>query len=80
MDSWKIFWVEMSVKQCTGIPGVAAMDEQSGHGEIRLVSNSPRETEAALSHSGIRTIRTQAMELDGILALHIHGNRAGDSK
>ncbi|MNI33538.1 Glycine betaine transport ATP-binding protein OpuAA [compost metagenome] len=80
MDSWKIFWVESNEQQASAISGVVAVEAKSGASSVRIISQAPAETEAALQRQGIRMLNTQAVELDEILAHLIRQNRIGTMK
>lgn len=62
LESWRTLWVEREPDP--GTPGVV---EVEGVSPARLVTNSPKETEAALQRSGIGVIRSGAPELEEIL-------------
>jgi ABC-2 type transport system ATP-binding protein len=80
VDGWKIFWVEAVELLIAGIHGMAAVESNGSSGNVKVISNSPLETEAALQDMGIKVIRTQAIELDEILAYLIRKSRIGTLK
>ncbi|MBP1992436.1 ABC transporter ATP-binding protein [Paenibacillus eucommiae] len=78
MDGWKAFWVGMSAYSKLQLPGVVQIEDSSpgSPGVVRLISDSPLETEAALNEHKINVISTKALELDEILSFLIrNGNK-----
>jgi ABC-2 type transport system ATP-binding protein len=67
MDGWKMFWVDALPRDSGTVPGVVAVEPQL---PVRLVSNSPRETERAFNELGISIQQTRSLELDEIF-LHV---------
>jgi ABC-2 type transport system ATP-binding protein len=67
LDQWKAIWVERPPVQAHLLPGLVRVDDdKSPAGPVRLVTNSPLETEAALRHQGIAVHSMTSLELDEI--------------
>lgn len=75
-----VFWIEQVEEMAVGRHGIVAVDRMPHTTNIKVVSNDPLETEAILQDMGVQTIRTQAIELDEILAYLIKKNRVGTFK
>jgi ABC-2 type transport system ATP-binding protein len=63
LERWKIFWVDREPEG--DVPGVV---EVEGGSPARIVSNSPQETEEALSAQNIRIVRSGTLDLEEILS------------
>lgn len=63
LEQWKTLWVD---REPDGdAPGVIEVEPGN---PVRLVTNSPEETEDALAREGIRIVRSGTMDLEGILS------------
>ncbi len=63
LERWRAFWVDG--KPGAGTPGV--VEVEAGN-PVRVVSDSPAETESALARDGVRVIRSGALDLEEILS------------
>ena len=63
LERWRAFWVDG--KPEAGTPGV--VETESGS-PVRVVSDSPEDTEAALVGQGLRVIRSGPLDLEEILS------------
>lgn len=70
LEQWRAFWVD--ARPGAGTPGV--VEAETGN-PVRVVSNSPTETEAALAREGRRVIRSGALDLEEILSHLMRGSR-----
>lgn len=73
LERWRTLWV--SGKPGAETPGVVEIEDGN---PVRVVSDSPSETEDALARDGIRVVRSGALDLEEILAhLMRHAQRSG---
>ncbi|CAN5893348.1 ABC transporter ATP-binding protein [soil metagenome] len=70
LEQWRSFWVD--VRPEAGTPGI--VQTESGN-PVRIVSDSPAETESALASQGVRVVRSGALDLEEILSHQMHGSR-----
>ncbi len=63
LEGWKTLWVDEEPEGA--VPGVVAVE---GGRPARIVSDQPRETSEALRVRNIRIVRSQSLDLEGILS------------
>jgi ABC-2 type transport system ATP-binding protein len=63
LDGWKTIWVDRLPNNAKSMKGIVAVEQDQS---IKLISESPQETLAALANSGINVIKTQSVDLDEI--------------
>ena len=63
LEGWKIFWLDREPE--SDVPGM--VEVESGN-PVRIVSDSPRETEEALCAQNIRIVRSGTLDLEEILS------------
>jgi ABC-2 type transport system ATP-binding protein len=61
MDSWRMLWVDGLPGTAHRLPGVVAVEQQL---PVRLITNAPKETEAALEELGLAIVNQRALEWD----------------
>ena len=71
-EGWKTLWVDRAPEG--DIPGVV---EVEGGSSTRLVSDSPKETEGALSAQNIRIVRSGKVDLEEILSQLMRRHKEG---
>ena len=72
LEGWKTLWVDREPEQ--DIPGVV---EVEGGSPTRLVSDSPEETERALSAQDIRIVRSEPLDLEETLSHLMRRHKEG---
>jgi ABC-2 type transport system ATP-binding protein len=72
LEGWKTLWVDREPEG--GIPGVV---EVEGGSPTRIVSDSPKETEGALSAQNIRIVRSRKVDLEEILSHLMRRHKEG---
>lgn len=71
LEQWKTLWVDSEPGD--GVPGIVEVERGN---PVRLVTNSPGETENALAKSDVRIIRSGPLDLEEILG-HLKRQSAG---
>ena len=74
LERWRAFWVD-----CEPGPDAPGVVEIEAGNPLRVVSDSPTETEDALAKGGIRILRRGALDLEEILG-HLMKRRRGESR
>ncbi len=72
LEGWKTFWVDREPEG--DVPGVV---EVEGGSSTRIVSDSPKETEEALSTENIRIVRSGTVDLEEILSHLMRRHKKG---
>ena len=72
LEGWKTLWVDREPEG--DIPGVV---EVEGRSPTRIVSDSPKETEGALSAQNIRIVRSTKVDLEEILSHLMRRHKEG---
>jgi ABC-2 type transport system ATP-binding protein len=76
LEGWRTFWLEREPE--SEVPGQVEVESGNPCGSlVRIVSDSPRETEEALCARNIRVVRSGALDLEEILS---HLMRRGKAK
>jgi ABC-2 type transport system ATP-binding protein len=73
LEGWETFWVDRVPEG--DIPGVVEVGE--GGSPIRLISDSPKETEEALAAENIRIVRRRTVDLEEILSRLMRRRKVG---
>lgn len=73
LEQWKTLWVDRRPE--SALPGIVEVERTS---PVRILTNSPEQTRAALDREGIGIVRTGTLDLEEILAQLIRGNASSE--
>ena len=77
LQRWRTLWVERAPRHPNSVPGLVSVEEGT---PVRLVTDSPTETETVLRAQGIEVVGTRALELEEILAHLTRKDREGKER
>ncbi|QCT01267.1 ABC transporter, ATP-binding protein [Paenibacillus algicola] len=76
LDNWKECWISADAELVEELPGIVSWKPE-GAGKISFVTTECMAVEQILQSSGLKLLKTRALELDEVLDLWIQGSEPG---